>query len=261
MATTKVIFASDIHACHIDWMDCPTDERMQAMIRCLNAHEADQVILLGDYALDFWGCDRGGCWLNDGVSNTRRLAQEILPALRHPWYMGPGNHEQYDHQTFREFTGCERQAHWVIGGYLIIFCDNFCGCLAPTQHSDGEYSATDLDRIRRLMALHPGLPVILCGHYFDETLEPAEFFDLLREEKRITALFCGHDHQFAVTPMGDSGVRMCHDGHFSYPHHATLDHPTPWGFLEAELTGAGVHVRYYSDEGAVTNEAHFPLRA
>ena len=118
----------------------------------------------------------------------------------------------------------------------------------------------DLDRIRRLMALHPGLPVILCGHYFDETLEPADFFDLLREEKRITALFCGHDHQFAVTPMGDSGVSMCHDGHFSYPHHATLDHPTPWGFLEAELTGAGVHVRYYSDEGAVTNEAHFPLR-
>lgn len=258
MSQTRVIFCSDVHLCHQQWCGRTSEQRMDRMIGQLNAHYEERpyekLVFLGDYSLDYWKWDVKGSWLERGVSESQRFARDYASRLKAPYYMLPGNHEQYGEALWQQLVGMPRKDYFVVGGYLIICCDNFAGELDPVEHSDGVYSVTDLDFVRKAMAQHPDLPVILCAHYFDiEDKEPEAFYTFLKEEKRITLLICGHDHIVEITDLGEQAGHVClyHDGQFSYAGGRQSPVDNMWGFCEAVLTDKGVEMVYIEPENDI----------
>ena len=251
MSETKVIFCSDVQLCHLDWYGRSSADRMENMIdtfnRLFEEKPYEKIVFLGDYSLDFWKWDIGGSVLREGVSNTDNFVKHYAKRLKADYYMAPGNHDLYGYESWKKITGTDRDDAFVVGGYLIISCDNFSGVLEPDFHSDGIYTPTKLEFIREKMAEYPEVPVILCGHFFDKTKEPEAFFEFLKQEKRITLLICGHDHVVAIEDLGEraGNVSIYHDGHYSY---SGIEHDgTPefmWGFCEAVLSDEGIEIAY-----------------
>lgn len=260
MKETRIIFCSDVHLCHLEWYGRSSADRMGNMIDDLNKFydekPYEKVIFLGDYSLDHWGWSSGGSWLNDGVCNTENFIKHYAHYLKAPYYLAPGNHEQYGFEKWQEITGTPRDDSFVIGGYLFISCDNYAGELDPDHHSDGIYTLTKLDYIKEKMEEYPDLPVILCGHYFNIEKEPEEFFTFLKEEKRITLLVCGHDHGNEITDLGERAGHVCvyHTGHYSYAGLKKKPMELMWGFCETLLTEKGVDIRYVEPENTFVYE-------
>lgn len=250
MKDTRIIFCSDVHLCHLAWYGCSSDERMENMIDNLNQFydekPYEKIIFLGDYSLDHWEWSNGGSWLNDGINNTENFIKQYASRLKAPYYMAPGNHEQYGYEAWKKITGTPRDDCFVVGGYLIISSDNYAGILDPDFHSDGEYTPTKLAFIREKMEEYPDLPVILCSHFFDLEKEPEEFYEFIKEEKRITLLLCGHDHGNGIDDLGEKADNVCiyHTGHYSYAGSGNTPYDVMWGFCEAMLTEDGVDIRY-----------------
>lgn len=261
MKDTRIIFCSDVHLCHLEWYGRSSAERMENMVHDLNEFydkkPYEKVIFLGDYSLDHWGWgDEGGSWVNARVSNTDNFIKQYASRLKAPYYLTPGNHEQYGHEIWREITGTLRDDSFVIGGYLFITCDNYGEDLDPDYHSDGTYTSTKLRFIKEQMEEYPDLPVILCGHYFDVNKEPEEFFTFLKEEKRITLLICGHDHGNEITNLGEraGNVSIYHTGHYSYAGLGKKPMELMWGFCEALLTERGIDICYVEPDNTIVFE-------
>ena len=254
---TRLIFCSDVHLCHIDWYERSSADRMDNMINKLNEYYKEnpyeKIMFLGDYSLDFWTWDICGSYLREGVNNAENFVKNYASKLIAPYHMMPGNHEQYGNEKWEQITGVKRDGSFVAGGYLIIASDNFSGILDPDFHSDGEYSPTKLDFVKGEMEKYPDLPVILCSHYFDETKEPPEFFEFLKNEKRIVFLICGHDHIIDVTSFGEKAdnVKLFHDGHYSYAGGGRSPKDIMWGFCEAVLKEDGVDIKYVEPENSI----------
>ena len=257
MRNTRMIFCSDVHLCHANWFGRSSADRMENMITQLNQFcqekPCEKIVFLGDYSLDFWVYDIGGSVLREGLSNTTNFVRNYANRLNVPYHMAPGNHEQYGYENWMEITGTPREDAFVVGGYLIITCDNFSGLLDPAFHSDGVYTPTKLDFIRKKMSEFPHYPVILCGHFFDIQKEPSEFFRFLKDEKRITLLICGHDHVANVDDLGEEAGHVClyHDGQYSYSGNGTTPYENMWGFCEAILTDDGIDIRYVEPANTV----------
>ncbi len=247
MKDHRIIICSDLHLCHRDWYGPTGEERLEewlfAMEKTYVNRPYSHVFMLGDYSLDFWAWDIKGCYLNEGKSYTARFIKEFASRLPAPYLMLAGNHEQYGEEKWKELTGNSRKWAKKVGGWLFIGCDNFAGNLDPTEHSDGTYTPTDLPFITEQMELYPDAPVILLSHWFELTKEPQEFFDFLQKEKRITLLFCGHDHLNKITDLSEYGaeVSIYHDGNYSY---TGKPQEQLWGFCELILSEEGVAVQY-----------------
>ena len=261
MTEKRMIFCSDVHLCHIDWYGVSSKDRMENMITKLNEYYEEKpyekIMFLGDYSLDFWAWDICGSYLREGVNNTENFKKYYADRLKAPYHMMAGNHEQYGDEKWEQITGVKRDSSFVAGGYLFIASDNFSGILDPDFHTDGEYSPTKIDFVKSEMEKHPDLPVILCSHFFDKTKEPPEFFEFLKNEKRIVFLICGHDHINTVTDFGED-VKLYHDGHYSYAGGHQSPDKLMWGFCEAVLTDDGVDIRYIEPENELTLENGTP---
>ncbi len=257
MKKTRIIFCSDMHLCHKDWYGRSPKERIDNLIQNLNEfydkNPYEKIIFLGDYSLDHWGTKEGGSWLHEGVSNTANFKRDYASRLKAPYYMCPGNHEQYGYEHWLEIVGTPRDDAFTVGGYLIITCDNYAGILEPTEPSDCLYSVTKIDFIKEKMAEHPCLPVILCGHYFDWNKEPPEFLEFLKNENRITLIVCGHDHRTEITDLGERAGNLCiyHDGHYSFSGDSKTPYDVMWGFTECYLTELGIEMRYIEPENTI----------
>ena len=257
MRQTRVVFCTDVHLCHGQWYGRSSEQRMERMVEQLNhfyeENPYEKLVFLGDYSLDHWKWQIKGSWIERGVSETDRFVKDYASRLKAPYYMLPGNHEQYGEELWHRFTGMSRRDCFVVGGYLFICCDNFAGLLDPVEHSDGVYTPTDLDFVRKAMAQHPDLPVILCAHNFDLDEEPEAFYAFLKEETRITMLICGHDHIVESTDLGEKAghVHLFHGGHFSYVGGKRPIEGTMWGFSEAILTDKGIDIRYIEPENDI----------
>lgn len=251
---TRALIASDVHLCHLVWNGVKAEDRLENMVEKMQAYYAqkpyEMVVFLGDYSLDHWKWQVGGSWVTQGVSNTDRFRKEYASRLPVPYYMMPGNHEQYGDELWKKITGAPRQGSFVLGGYLFVCCDNFAGELDPDYHHDGVYTITDLNFVRKAMAQHPKLPVVLCAHDFDLDKEPEEFYEFLKNEKRITVLLQGHVHITHICELGEKADNLCvvHAGHYAAPSgkRSVLDHM--WGFLDLVLTDDGVDIRYVEPE-------------
>jgi len=258
MNETRIIFCSDVHLCHLSWYGPTSEQRMERMTAELNCYyngkPYEKIVFLGDYSLDHWQWQVKGSWLERGVSDTARFIKDYASRLKVPYFMSPGNHEQYGNEKWNEIVGNNREDCFTVGGYLIICCDNFAGVLDPDYHSDGIYSPTRLDFVKKAMEEHPGLPVILCAHYFDVRKEPEEFFEFIKNEKRIVFLICGHDHLAEITDLGEAAdhVSLFHDGHYSYVGGKRSPIDTIWGFCDAVLTDVGVDIRYVEPACEIT---------
>ncbi|MBR5445696.1 MAG: metallophosphoesterase [Clostridia bacterium] len=218
---THVRLISDTHNCHLAFHGTENDLRLDAMAAHLVRAEADEpslgTLVLGDVSLDHWAWGEGGSRLwNPPVSRTAEFMKRWFPSIPQPAFIIAGNHEQYSEEEWQQITGQPRAQAVVLGELLFILCDAFRGDLDPTENSDGTYLPMDCRFIRAQLDAHPGLPVILCAHYFDFSCESEEFVSLVKNEPRILALTAGHTHLSSVLPAGDTGKVILQTGNFSY---------------------------------------------
>ena len=254
---THVLMMSDVHLCHMSWNGHTSEYRMDKMVKDLNAFNKEDpysnILFMGDYSLDFWQHGEGGSYVNEGISNTKRLKDEYLSRLDCQNYvMIPGNHEQYSNQKWKEITGNDRQTSLVIGGWLFILLDNFNADLDPKHHSDGTYTQTDVEYIKQEMAKHPDMPVILAAHYFDISKESDELKALVAGQERIVCLFSGHEHHNKNVRLSkDWGSKYVFNfGNYSYTKNVPVQR-CMWGWRSLKLDSNGVTVSYYSPQSTI----------
>ena len=223
MQEHRILIVSDIHNCHADWYRMTNEERMADLIRCVEEAKAarhyDGTLCLGDVSLDFWAFNEGGSFLWDPpVSRTREFMERVKPAFPEPFTIVPGNHEQYAPADWLRVTGQPREQIVPMDFAVFVLLDAFSGDLGPTQNSDGTYLPVNVDLIREALAFPGERPVFLLAHWFDMERESEAFKAVLRDNPRIRALFCGHDHRSLIGNTGeDAGnLPILHDGHFSY---------------------------------------------
>ena len=254
MSRTRILIASDIHWCHIEWYGVPVEERMERFVRHVEEEYAkdpfEALLLLGDYSLDHWAWNTKGCYLNDGMSYTGVLVENLVPRLKKlgvPICMIAGNHEQYGNALWREITGgFSRTDALVVGDYLFILPDTFGANLDPTEHSDGTYCGTDMDFVREQMALYPDKKVILCAHHFDPARESEDFHALVRDDDRVLCLFGGHVHRSNVVELGpDWGNKaLLYTGNYSYNGGGQPPLESMWGFRDLIIEEGKLLSRY-----------------
>ncbi len=249
---TKVILISDIHYCCADYFGRPQEEAARMLCNDLAAEYEKEpynvLLLLGDYSLDHWAWQKKGTYISQGVSNTKLFAERYLDKLAPKGVnvrMIAGNHEQYGEELWHELTGHQRRDHIVIGDVLFILIDTFGANLDPTEHSDGTYCGANVADIKELMAKYPDKKVILCAHWFDINAESEEFCTLLRNEKRIICLFCGHKHKSHIVSTGaENGNKpIIYTGHYSYSGESDSIRCLP-GYRVLEIDRDGIASKY-----------------
>ena len=254
---SRVLFASDLHHCHITWHGVASDERMKRLSAAIQDEYArepfDLFLMLGDYSLDFWDWSTKGCYINEGKSYTEEFVRKIVPTLPCPSYMIAGNHEQYGHEKWKAITGCERRTAIAYRDALFILLDNYGGDLDPTEHSDGTYTPTDITYVKQQMAAHPDAKhVFLCAHEFDMRYEGEDFKALLRAEERIVALLAGHTHLSKNIPLGEEcgNKLLLRTGQFSYSGNIK---ESRWGWRELRFEDDGsISTAYITPASEVT---------
>lgn len=203
MEKHRILLLSDLHYCQEEYGGISRDEkarRIREQIFCEHQKEPFSLILfLGDYSLDHWAWSTKGTWLTEKKSYAREFAQRYCQELPAPYYMLPGNHEQYGNKEWQELVGFNRSAEFVVGDFLIILWDSFAGDLNPTVHSDGTYTPPKVKEIRELMAKKPGKKVILCSHSFQPNFT-AEERELICDPQ-VVCLFQGHTHRSNVITL------------------------------------------------------------
>lgn len=267
----RVVLMSDLHDCHIDWYGVTNKDRLDRFIAqytdYCRQNNVVHTFMLGDYALDFWGWNEGGCYVNNGTSNTDHFVKNYVSAIPTPVSMIPGNHEQYSDADFVRFTGNHRRSSVTVGDYAFILLDSFGFDLDPKVHSDGTYSPVDVEWVKGEMAKYPGKKFFLCGHHFgvnidmatgdvqlrygrqfDHDEESDAFRKLVREDDRIIALFQGHTHYCAAYKLGEEyGCKyILQTGNYSYSGNKEDPGKAFWGWRELILSPEGAVSRYYT---------------
>ena len=252
---TKLMILTDLHLCHIDWYGTAAAKRLEQMVRQVQAYHAhspfDGILMLGDYSLDFWAWSIGGSYLaSNPVSNTDAFLRQYVARLPHRPFLLPGNHEQYGEARWRSIAHQPRQYAIVKGGYRILMLDTFGGELDPTVHSDGSYTGPSAEYLRYQLSLDEK-PVILCGHHFDPALDSPSVRRLIKEEKRIKALFSGHVHHSRIEDYEGKPHLRC--GHYSYAS-GDIRACMP-GFRMLTLSETAIESRYVMPENTLITEA------
>ena len=260
MSRKRILIASDIHWCHLEWYGVSNEERMERFVRHVQEeYEKDPfeaLLLLGDYSLDHWQWGIKGCWLNEGKSNTRLFADRVLSKLKElgiPMAAIGGNHEQYGQELWHAITGFDRTDAVVVDDYLFILPDTFGANLDPTEHSDGTYCGTDMAFVREQMAKHPDKKVIFCAHHFEPGRESEEFKTLVREDDRVLCLFGGHVHRSKVVELGEEwgNKALLYTGNYSYNGGKQPATESMWGFRDLILTEDTLTSRYITPANTI----------
>ncbi len=253
MEQKRVLLVSDTHSCHHEWYGVSTEARMERLIMHIGEEYArepyEMILFLGDYSLDHWKWQVGGSW----VSQQRSYTKEWLDQYAHrlppvPYYLLPGNHEQYGEVLWEQLTGCKREMTVVLGDYLFILWDAYAGELDPDYHHDGVYTPLNVEKIRHLMAENPDKRVILCSHHVAIEREQSEETAVLLSDPRIVCLFAGHTHRADVREL--HGKKVIFTGNYSYCNTAVKGDPRPymWGFRDLYLNDTGIVTRYIVPE-------------
>ena len=254
MSRTRIILASDVHWCHLEWYGASTKDRLDKFVSDIEKEYEtgpfSALLLLGDYSLDHWLWNVQGSYLNEGISNTQNFAETYMNRLCMPGVevrMIAGNHEQYGDELWAEMTGgYKRKDHLVVGEVLFILLDTYGVHLDPYVHSDGTYCGVDVDAVRALMAEYPDKKVVLCAHFFAPERESKAFKKLLQEESRILCMIAGHNHKSKVVPLGEAfgNKSILFTGHYSYSGEKPDPLVCPWGYRELVITDEGITSRY-----------------
>ena len=264
----RIILASDIHDCHIDFYEYGTENRLNLFVDALieenESDPIDAIILLGDYSLDHWAYNIKGCYITEGKSYTNDFVTKYLSRIKScipnaKYAVTAGNHEQYGNELWKKITGHERNDIIVLDDYVFIILDTFAGDLDPTEHSDGTYTGASIETIKSAMKKYPDSKIILASHYFDPEKESEEFSELCKND-RIICLFCGHNHKWDHTnPENFAGKNTIYTGNFSY-NGIKVDRPM-WGYRELIIDKDKLTSRYIIREVTLNekgDEKHYP---
>lgn len=254
MKRTRVLIASDIHDCQLEWYGLSNRERLERFVSDVDAEYRNDpyaaLLLLGDYSLDHWRWNTKGCYLEEGISDTKDFVDTYFDRLVPDGVsvrMIAGNHEQYGDGLWNVLTrGFHRQDHLVVGDIVFVLLDTYAEHLDPKVHSDGTYSGADVDYIRAILNRYPDKKLILCSHFFAHDIESRAFKTLVREEARILCLFCGHNHKSRVISLGEEygNKSMLYTGNYSYSGEKDDILRCPWGFRDLVITDEGIVSRY-----------------
>ena len=196
MKKHRILLISDLHYCQEEYGGISRDEKAERILQQIfDEHQKDpfsMILFLGDYSLDYWAWGTQGSWLTEKKSYTAEFVQRYCRELPAPYYMLPGNHEQYGNEEWRQLVGFDRSAEFIIGDYLLILWDSFGENLNPVDHSDGTYTPPNVEKIKRLMLENPNKKVVLCSHSFQPRFTTEE--QELICDPRVICLFQGHTH-------------------------------------------------------------------
>ncbi len=196
MKKHRILLLSDLHYCQEEYGGISRDEKAERILQQIfYEHQREPfslILFLGDYSLDYWAWSTKGTWLNEKKSYTAEFVQRYCQELPAPYYLLPGNHEQFGNEEWQKLVGFNRSAEFIIGNFLFILWDSFADDLNPTIHSDGTYTPPNVKEIRKLMLKNPDKKVILCSHSFQPNFTPEEQ-ELIRDPQ-VVCLFQGHTH-------------------------------------------------------------------
>ena len=265
----RILFATDIHLCHLDFCNLETKQRMeyftQNIIKEYNENPFEALILLGDYSLDHWAWQTKGSYIEQGLSNTEIFVNEYLSKIKAALpdikiMMLAGNHEQYGYELWKKITGgYSRRDHLLVNNWLFIGFDTYADDLDPTEHSDGTYTDIDPEYALELMNKYPDTNVVLCGHYFKWNDCTDEFKSIIKLP-RVKFAVCGHNHRFdLVIPDDIDGKTFFFAGDYSYTGDGAEQTPfrPTWGYREFIIEDNYVISRYIMPEVTVKDK-HYP---
>ncbi len=220
LKTGRILLITDIHFCHAEWHGLSSEERMElALEKISKVYERspfDMILCLGDYSLDFWGCENGGSYLREGLSNTARFVSEVKPRLPAPCYMIPGNHEQYSNEKFLSITGYPREFAVRYGNNVFLMLDTFGGNLDPAEHSDGTYSGVNLSFVKKVIRENRGGRFFLCAHDIMPESENKKLWKILKRAD-VPCAFLGHTHKNNILfPTRSGSFPLVYCGNLSY---------------------------------------------
>ena len=257
----RVLLASDLHLCYQDAYGVPTAERMQKFVDDVKSEYGkapfSALLLLGDYSLDHWNWGIKGDWLERGVSNTKRFADQYLSQIKSlpvEVRMIAGNHEQYGEENWERLTGgYRRQDFFVCGNYLFLLADTYAAKLDLPEHCDCPYRGIpDTDFIRETIAKYPDKKVILCAHYLDLNMEResghTDFLNMVARGDFVCA-FAGHTHKSDIRTWKDYGnFREIFTG--NYWQNESDPYEPMWGFREILLFEDRIESSYITPAAA-----------
>lgn len=199
----RLLLLSDIHYCQEEYGGISREEKVERLLAQIDAEHKkepfERILFLGDYSLDHWVWNVKGSWLTEGKSYAKEFAERYCGRLPAPYYLLPGNHEQFGEELWEKFTGCKRSAIFPVGDYLLVLWDSYGANLDPTEHSDGTYTPIDVAAVRAQMDAHPNKKVLLCSHLFYPTFRKEEME--LITDPRVVCLFQGHTHYSGVLTL------------------------------------------------------------
>ncbi len=257
LADLRVLISSDIHCTDLqEWYGTAYRIRMQhwvdAVLKEHKENPFDLLVINGDISLDYW--INGGSVITKGKGTAKIFVDEYLSQLPDdlPYFIIPGNHEQYSDSDWLEITGNHREGYMEVGGRLFIFLDNFSGSLDPKYNHDGVYTMSDVDYINGLMEKYPNRDVYLIAHHFDTSNESAAFKKLVKENDRIKGLFSGHTHKTAIIELGEAwgNKTLAQTGNFAYFKDSAAE--SFWGFRELVITQKDAYSQYIITDSDAT---------
>lgn len=243
----RILLMSDLHFTGNPYYSVTNSERLELLLSDIKEEHGksplDMILLLGDYALDFW--INIGCYVEKGISRTQEFFNDFLDKLPCPVHVIPGNHEQYGHAKWKEIAGSPRQFSVVLEDSVFLMLDNYALDLDPQTHVDGTYSNADVGFIQAELERYPDKRFFLCAHDFYYKIETPEFKSLVRDEKRIAALFAGHMHNSQAICLGSEYANkfLFRTGQYSYSPISTAAHKN-WGFRDLNIDPDGFGTVY-----------------
>ena len=205
----------------------------------------DAIITLGDYSLDFWKYQVGGSWLWDPPkSYTDEFVKKYAGKMPAPFYMIPGNHEQYSHEDWLRITGKPREYVILYGDYVLVMLDTFGGDLDPKENHDGCYTGIHTELLASVIGDYPDKKIILCAHDIYIARESEEARDLICACRNILCAFTGHTHKENTLLLPDDwrNLPVFYCGDFSYS--LGYKRQKNWGYRVLEMTPRGLSTEY-----------------
>ena len=255
MKRKRILLVSDTHYCQVDFNGVPTADKMKRLIQHINDEYAKDpfefILFLGDYSLDHWQWNTKGTWLTKGKSYTKDFVVNYCCDLPTPYYMIPGNHEQFGEEMWKQVSGCSRNFHVVLDDFLFILWDSFGGNLDPDFHSDGTYTPMNVKQIRKIMDMHPDKKVFLCSHHIEPSNTEEEI--ALFNDERVICAFRGHTHSSTAVAMPEAyaGKLIVQTGGWNS---ITPESHTPWGIRDMYLDDHSAVTRYIVQENELIHK-------
>lgn len=230
----RMCIASDIHIGNgntstvFDRSGMTSDERIQLFVDSVNKEHQkrayDLLLITGDIC--------------EGVDTLHEWKEKWAWQLPMPVLICRGNHDRCDENSWYRLTGYPIQYSFETEYYYFIVMDMF------DQHGDyTSLTESDMDYIKAEVSKAKDKPVIICGHFFQESQE-TEFYDYLNTTQNILGEIHGHTHMW-INNVRQNYFSLCTNSFFDTTHNWVTSNYEKmlYGFRELEVIGGKLMTR------------------